>query len=53
MTLAALLCVAALSVGVSEALYSSGGDVAVLTSQNFKSSISKGGVWMVEFYAPW
>lgn len=35
------------------ALYSPGGPVTVLTTSNFKSKVKSGGVWLVEFYAPW
>eukprot|EP00878_Enallax_costatus_P001518 GHUV01001669.1.p1 GENE.GHUV01001669.1~~GHUV01001669.1.p1 ORF type:complete len:459 (+),score=78.64 GHUV01001669.1:164-1540(+) len=37
----------------AEAFYSSSGGVVSLTSSNFDSKIKSGGVWMVEFYAPW
>lgn len=37
----------------SNALYSSSSDVVSLTDSNFESKIKSGGVWLVEFYAPW
>eukprot|EP00775_Hariotina_reticulata_P009043 gene9043-9214_t len=42
-------------VGISgaEAFYGSGSDVTSLTANNFDSRVKSGGVWLVEFYAPW
>jgi hypothetical protein len=39
--------------GLAAALYSSTGPVIQLTPDNFEAKIKKGGVWVVEFYAPW
>eukprot|EP01023_Acetabularia_acetabulum_P004805 TRINITY_DN12033_c0_g1_i1.p1 TRINITY_DN12033_c0_g1~~TRINITY_DN12033_c0_g1_i1.p1 ORF type:complete len:466 (+),score=101.85 TRINITY_DN12033_c0_g1_i1:119-1516(+) len=41
--------------GACQGLYSSNSPVVILDDKNFKSSIkgSKGGLWLVEFYAPW
>jgi hypothetical protein len=30
-----------------------GTPVVELTASNFQSKVKSGGVWMVEFYAPW
>jgi protein disulfide-isomerase A6 len=35
------------------ALYGAGSPVVELTPSNFESKIRQGGVWLVEFYAPW
>jgi protein disulfide-isomerase A6 len=37
----------------AQALYSASSPVIQLTADNFESKIKKGGVWIVEFYAPW
>eukprot|EP00877_Chromochloris_zofingiensis_P007928 jgi/Chrzof1/3389/Cz12g23180.t1_PDI4 len=42
------VCIAEVS-----AFYSSSGPVVSLTASNFESKIKSGGVWLVEFYAPW
>lgn len=42
-----------LFVGNVAGLYSSGSSVISLTSTNFESKIQSGGIWLVEFYAPW
>lgn len=49
----ALLLAALMILQPVAALYSAGGPVVELTESNFKSKIKSGGVWMVEFYAPW
>lgn len=36
----------------ASAFYEEGGDVAVLTPSNFKSTIKTGNIALVEFYAP-
>eukprot|EP00883_Tetradesmus_obliquus_P011814 jgi/Sobl393_1/4620/SZX79247.1 len=46
------LCAAAAFSG-ADAFYSSSSGVVSLTESNFNSKIKSGGVWMVEFYAPW
>lgn len=49
---ASLLAIWALLVGPAAAFYA-GSDVVTLTEANFQSKIKSGGVWLVEFYAPW
>eukprot|EP00882_Tetradesmus_deserticola_P001203 GHRQ01001301.1.p1 GENE.GHRQ01001301.1~~GHRQ01001301.1.p1 ORF type:complete len:457 (+),score=199.58 GHRQ01001301.1:162-1532(+) len=46
------LCAAAAMSHV-DAFYFSKSGVVTLTADNFDSRIKSGGVWMVEFYAPW
>ena len=50
--LAAALVLLSAPLAVS-ALYSASSPVVQLTPDNFESKIKKGGVWIVEFYAPW
>lgn len=50
----ALCAVALLSVHQAQAMYTAGSGVVDLTASNFQSKIKgEGGVWLVEFYAPW
>ena len=35
------------------AMYGSGSAVLSLTPENFDKTLKNGGVWMIEFYAPW
>lgn len=38
----------------SQAMFSAGGDVTMLTPDNFEAKIKgRGGVWAVAFVAPW
>lgn len=56
MARSALLLLAAVLAGAAvgaHAMYSSGGPVVELTPENFEKKIKSGGVWIVEFYAPW
>jgi len=41
------------AVPYAAAFYSSSGPVIELTPSNFESKIKSGGIWLVEFYAPW
>jgi len=50
---AAGLLLLAFALAQAHALYSSSSPVIQLTPDNFDRSIKKGGVWIVEFYAPW
>lgn len=42
-----------LAIGASASLYSEGGDVLVLTPNNFDALRKPGAAALVEYYAPW
>ena len=48
----AFVCVALLASSAA-AFYDAGGDVVVLTPDNFPNVKKSKGVWLIEFYAPW